>query len=153
MYWQKELETMPASTRDTLQLQRLQETVRRASTSPYYQQLFQDHHIRAKDVGHLDDIRKLPFTTKQDLRHGYPYGFLTVPREDIIRLHSSSGTTGQATVVFHTSRDIQDWANLMARCMYMTGARRSDVFSKYDRLWHVYRRIRVFIMAQNDWVC
>lgn len=128
MYWEKERETMTASARDTLQLQRLQDTVQRAATSAYYQKFFREHNMSAEDLRHRDDIRKFPFTTKQDLRDGYPYGFLTVPREDIVRLHSSSGTTGQATVVFHTSHDIRDWANLMARCMYMTGARKSDVF-------------------------
>ena len=128
MYWQKDVETMPISALRALQLQRLKETVRRASNSPYYQQLFQEHGVVAEDLRQIDDIHKFPFTTKQDLRNGYPYGFLTVAKDEVVRLHSSSGTTGQATVVFHTTHDIQDWANLMARCMYMTGARKSDVF-------------------------
>ena len=128
MYWQKDIETMPVQELQSLQIQRLKNIAIKASSSPYYQKLFQDNGVSAEDIQHLDDLQKLPFTSKQDLRNGYPYGFLTVEKEDIVRLHSSSGTTGQATVVFHTSNDIQDWANLMARCMYMTGARKSDVF-------------------------
>ncbi|GAK53191.1 phenylacetate-CoA ligase [Candidatus Moduliflexus flocculans] len=128
MYWQQELETMPVEALRALQLSRLQTSVRRAITSPYYQQLYQQRGITADDLNTLDDVKRLPFTTKQDLRNGYPYGFLTVPKTEVVRLHSSSGTTGQATVIFHTAADIRDWANLMARCMYMTGARNSDVF-------------------------
>jgi phenylacetate-CoA ligase len=128
MYWEKELETMSAASLHTLQLQRLQQTLQRAVTSPYYRQMYQDAGLSVEAVQTLEDVRKLPFTTKQDLRQGYPYGFLTVPRDEIVRLHSSSGTTGQATVIFHTAHDIDDWANLMARCMYMTGTRKADVF-------------------------
>jgi len=128
MYWQHELETMPVEALRVLQFSRLQTSLRRALASPYYQQLYQQHGMTAEDIQTLDDVRRLPFTTKQDLRNGYPYGFLTVPKTDVVRLHSSSGTTGQATVIFHTAADIRDWANLMARCMYMTGARNSDVF-------------------------
>jgi phenylacetate-CoA ligase len=128
MYWEKEIETMPVSDLQSLQLQRVKHSFRRAMTSPYYREMFNKHGIAEDDIQTLDDFRKLPFTTKQDLRNGYPYGFLTVEKEEVVRLHSSSGTTGQATVIFHTADDIRDWANLMARCMYMTGARKSDVF-------------------------
>jgi len=128
MYWQKEIETMSVSELRTLQLRRFKKTMLRALTSPYYRRMYQDTGVVADEIQTLDDVQKLPFTTKQDLRKGYPYGFLTVEKEEVIRLHSSSGTTGQATVIFHTASDIDDWANLMARCMYMTGARKSDVF-------------------------
>lgn len=128
MYWEKDIETMPVSELRLLQLERLKNTVSRAAASPYYQEMFRKHGISAEAIRDLSDVRKLPFTTKQDLRNGYPYGFLTVEKDETVRLHSSSGTTGQATVVFHTTNDIRDWANLMARCMYMTGARKSDVF-------------------------
>ena len=128
MYWEKELETLAQEQLESLQLERLRRTLERAITSPYYQDMYRKHGLAAQDVQNIDDIRKLPFTVKQDLRDGYPYGFLTVEKDDIVRLHSSSGTTGQATVIFHTRHDIHDWANLMARCMYMTGARKSDVF-------------------------
>ena len=69
-----------------------------------------------------------PFITKDTLREHYPYGFVAVPREQLVRMHSSSGTTGRATVIFHTARDIHEWAGLVARCMYMTGVRPGDVF-------------------------
>ncbi len=128
MYWQQEIETMPVEALRALQRSRVQTAARRAITSPYYQQFYQRHGVTADDIKTLDDVRRLPFTTKQDLRNGYPYGFLTVPKTDVVRLHSSSGTTGQATVIFHTAADIRDWANLMARCMYMAGARNADVF-------------------------
>jgi phenylacetate-CoA ligase len=128
MYWEKEIETISMLGLRALQLQRLKRTMSLALTSPYYRQMYQEAGIVADDIHTLDDVRKLPFTTKQDLRNGYPYGFLTVEQEEVVRLHSSSGTTGQATVIFHTRSDIEDWANLMARCMYMTGARKSDVF-------------------------
>ena len=128
MYWDQAIETMPLSALRDLQVQRLKTSVRRAATSPYYHQMYQDHHLHVEDVRTVEDIRHLPFTTKHDLRSGYPYGFLTVPKDEVVRMHSSSGTTGQATVIFHTSHDIDDWADLMARCMYMTGARKSDVF-------------------------
>ncbi len=128
MYWEQDIETMPVAALQSLQAQRLQEVVRRAATSPYYHTFFKTHGVDVTSFKGRDDVKYLPFTTKQDLRDGYPYGFLSVGKDDLVRLHSSSGTTGQATVIFHTRNDIRDWANLMARCMYMTGARKSDVF-------------------------
>jgi phenylacetate-CoA ligase len=76
----------------------------------------------------LDDVRRIPFTTKDDLRASYPDGMLALPRERMVRLHASSGTTGSPTVIMHTRNDIETWADLMARCMYMVGVRPSDVF-------------------------
>ncbi len=128
MYWEKEFETLAREHLDAVQLERLKRTLERAGTSPYYHEMYQKQGVAVQDIQSIEDVRKLPFTSKQDLRDGYPYGFLTVERDEIVRLHSSSGTTGQATVIFHTIHDIRDWANLMARCMYMTGARKSDVF-------------------------
>ncbi|MCP4406153.1 MAG: phenylacetate--CoA ligase [bacterium] len=128
MYWEKAVETMQVAALRTLQEERLKGILQRTLRSPYYQKLFHTHGVAAQDFKTLGDLRKLPFTTKQDLRNGYPYGFLTVDREEIVRLHSSSGTTGQATVIFHSIKDIRDWSNLMARCMYMTGMRKTDVF-------------------------
>ena len=128
MYWQHDIETMPVERLRALQLERLQTVARRAALSPYYRAMYQQRGITADDITSLGDLRHLPLTSKHDLRSGYPYGFLTVPKDDVVRLHSSSGTTGQATVMFHTAADIRDWANLMARCMYMTGARKTDVF-------------------------
>ncbi len=128
MYWEQDIETMPIAALQALQTQRLQQVVRRAATSQYYRTFFERHGVEIESLYSLDDVKHFPFTTKQDLRDGYPYEFLTVERDDIVRLHSSSGTTGQATAIFHTRNDIHDWANLMARCMYMAGARKSDVF-------------------------
>jgi phenylacetate-CoA ligase len=76
----------------------------------------------------LEGLAALPFTTKADLRDGFPYGFLAVPLDEVVRLHSSSGTTGNPTVIYHTQEDIAAWQDLMARCMYMAGMRRHDVF-------------------------
>ncbi|HGJ67648.1 TPA: phenylacetate--CoA ligase [bacterium] len=128
MFWEKDIETMNISEMKELQLDRLRTTLIRANSTPYYKQLFKDIGFNPSDVKNLEDIQKLPFTTKNDLREHYPYGFLAVPRDEIVRMHSSSGTTGRATVVFHTLNDINNWANLVARSMYMTGARKSDVF-------------------------
>lgn len=128
MYWDQTIETLPRTELRALQAQRLKSSLQRAVTSPYYAGMYRNHGVDLDTIHSVDDIRRLPFTTKQDLRDGYPYGFLTVPQDDVVRMHSSSGTTGQATVIFHTARDIDDWAGLMARCMYMTGARKSDVF-------------------------
>jgi len=72
--------------------------------------------------------KKIPLTTKDDLREHWPYGFLAVSKDELVRMHSSSGTTGRATVIFHTIDDIKEWTNIVARSMYMTGMRRSDVF-------------------------
>ena len=81
-----------------------------------------------ESIRSLDDVRRLPFTTKQDLRDNYPFGFAAVPLEKCIRLHSSSGTTGTPIVVLHTRKDIDEWANAMARCMWMVGLRPTDIF-------------------------
>ncbi len=128
MYWDQAIETMPISELRAIQVQRLKASLQRALTSPYYRRMYQDLHLDVEDIRTVADIRRLPFTTKHDLRNGYPYEFLTVPKDAVVRMHSSSGTTGQATVIFHNTHDIDDWAELMARCMYMTGARRTDVF-------------------------
>lgn len=81
-----------------------------------------------EDIRSLDDLRKIPFTTKQDLRDNYPFGLAAVPMSEVVRLHSSSGTTGTPTVILHTQKDLDEWANAVARCLYMVGLRRGDVF-------------------------
>ncbi len=127
-FWNHERETLSRGKLEELQLDLLKETLQRALNSPFYRKKFEELGISLSDIQTISDIRKLPFTTKQDLREWYPYGFLTVPREQLVRLHVSSGTTGQATAVFYTRADLESWAELMARCMYMTGARPGDVF-------------------------
>lgn len=128
MFWEKDIETMDVNELRELQLDRLRTILIRANATPYYSQIYKQIGFDPSDVKSLDDIQGLPFTSKNELREHYPYGFLAVPRDEIVRMHSSSGTTGRPTVVFHTMRDIDNWANLVARSIYMAGARRSDVF-------------------------
>ncbi len=127
-YWQEELEALGRNDLKRLQVQRLNETIGHAARSPFYGELFKQKNINAGDIKDISQIRNLPFTTKQDLRNGFPYGFLTLPKKEIIRLHSSSGTTGNPTVIFHNRHDIQSWANLMARSLFCAGIRDTDVF-------------------------
>lgn len=128
MYWEKEIETLERSQLEALQLEKLKKTIQRASKSQYYGKLFREMGFSPEDLKSLDDIREIPPTTKDDLREHWPYGFISVPKDELVRMHSSSGTTGKATVVFHTQNDLNVWTNLLARCMFMTGMRKSDVF-------------------------
>lgn len=128
MYWDNEIETIERQALWDLQLARLKATIQQATKSLHYGRIFTECGINADAVESIEDICKLPMTTKDDLRDNWPYGFLAASRDDIVRMHSSSGTTGRATVVFHTAADIDQWAGLVARSMYMTGMRKSDVF-------------------------
>ncbi len=128
MYWEKEIETMDRAELSKLQAARLGETLERARKSPHYKRYFEEMGLEIGRIRTVADVERLPLTTKEDLRENWPYGFLACSRDELIRMHSSSGTTGRATVVFHTASDIEAWANLVARSMYMTGIRRSDVF-------------------------
>ena len=128
MYWEKDTETMGRTELEALQLERLRETVGRAVKSPYYEKIFRERGIDPAAVKTIRDVEKLPLTTKDDLRDQWPYGFLAVSRDELVRMHSSSGTTGRATVIFHTADDIGHWTNIVARSMYMTGMRKQDVF-------------------------
>ena len=117
-------ETLDRESLEALQLERLRDTVARAADAPAYRgKLIDPSSIRS-----LDDVRRLPLTSKDDLRAGYPDQFLCRPHADMVRLHTSSGTTGTPTAVFHTKADIDTWASLMARCMHMAGMRPADVF-------------------------
>lgn len=113
---------------EALQLERLKKTVRHCYTNAFYKKRFDEMGITPDDIQTLDDVRKLPFTTKQDLRDNYPFGLACVPLEKCTRLHSSSGTTGNPTVILHTQKDIDEWANAVARCLHMVGLRPTDVF-------------------------
>ena len=128
MFWEREIETMPVRELRRLQLSRLQKSLRQAEKSAAYAKIFKTHRISPGKIKTLDDLKRLPFTTKEDLRKHFPFGFIAVPQDKIVRVHSSSGTTGRATAVFHTPGDLDGWANLVARCMYMAGVRRDDVF-------------------------
>ena len=128
MYLHKEMETMTRPEIEKLQLERLQKTVKHCMNSPFYKKRFEEINLKPEDIQSLDDLRKIPFTTKQDLRDTYPFGIASVPLEKTTRLHSSSGTTGNPTVILHTQKDLDEWANAVARCLHMVGLRPSDVF-------------------------
>ena len=128
MFWQKDLETMTASELEAYQLKKLQETVSAAQQSPYYAELFKKKGLSTASLSSVEDINLFPMTTKEDLRENFPYGFLTVPLVDTVRLHCSSGTTGNPTVIFHNRHDLDSWANLVARSLFAAGARSTDVF-------------------------
>jgi phenylacetate-CoA ligase len=130
MYWNREIETMPRRELEKLQLDRLNASVERAARSPFYAPRLTGKGVAPGGLGSLEEIASLPFTTKDDLRSDevHPYGFLTVDRKELIRLHSSSGTTGRPTTIFHTRRDIDTWSDLVARCLTMAGVRAGDVF-------------------------
>jgi phenylacetate-CoA ligase len=122
------METMTRPEIEKLQLERLQKTVRHCMNSPFYKKRFEENNLKPEDIKTLDDLRKIPFTTKQDLRDTYPFGIASVPLEKATRLHSSSGTTGNPTVILHTQKDLDEWANAVARCLHMVGLRPTDVF-------------------------
>jgi phenylacetate-CoA ligase len=126
MYWDKDAETMGRERLARTQLEGINATVRAAGRCPFYGQ--QAAAGRLFEISSLDELSRLPFTQKADLRGAFPYGFLAVDREEVVRLHSSSGTTGNPTVVFHTRGDIERWGDLIARCMYAAGTRPADVF-------------------------
>ena len=121
-------ETLSREELDRLQVTRLREIMARAARSPFYAKKLVEAGVGPNDIKSPEDIRRLPVTTKHDLRESYPYGLLTVPTSELVRLHASSGTTGSPTAVFYTKKDIETWASLMARCMHMCGVRPSDVF-------------------------
>ena len=127
-YFNPEVETLSEEGLRAIQLERLQKTVRHCMNSPFYQKKFQELSVSPEDIKTLDDISKLPFTSKEDLRENYPFGLACVPLKDCVRLHSSSGTTGNPTVVLHTQKDLDEWANAVARCLWMVGSRPEDVF-------------------------
>lgn len=128
MYWDCEYETMPREQLREIQLERLKETVRRVYDKvPFYRRLFDERGIVPSDIKTLDDVKHLPFTVKQDLRDNYPFGLFAVPREEVVRVHASSGTTGKPTVVGYTKNDIEMWSGLVARAITMAGGTRGDV--------------------------
>lgn len=119
-------ELLPREEIDNLQIVRLRATVERAMRSPHYGKLLKGFDVDS--IRSRDDLRRLPLTTKQDLRDNYPYGLVTCDQEELVRLHASSGTTGNPTVVFYTQNDLNTWADLMARSMHIAGVRPTDRF-------------------------
>jgi phenylacetate-CoA ligase len=128
IYWEQELETLPRQELEELQLQRLSRTVERAQSVPFYQEAFKNNSLAPEKVKSLDSIREFPFTVKEDLRERWPYGMLAVPLVDCVRVHASSGTTGEAVAVIHTKNDLEAWGNQVARCLYAVGVRKTDIF-------------------------
>ncbi len=128
MIWVEEVESLPRLGLESIQLKRLQGLVERvyATVAPYREKMIAAG-IKPEDVRSLDDLKRLPFTTKDDLRDNYPFGLFTVPLEEVIRVHASSGTTGKPTVVGYTENDIELWASVMARCLAMAGVTRGDM--------------------------
>lgn len=128
MYWEKALETLDRTSLENLQWDRLATTLRRAASAPSYRESPEIRHALASGVRSAEALRALPFTTKDDLRNSFPWGYLAVEQREVVRLHSSSGTTGNPSVIFHTPHDLASWANLMARSLYSAGVRDTDVF-------------------------
>ncbi len=126
-----ELEAIETASRDEIaatQLQRLRATLARVYENvPHYRQAFDAKGVRPSDLKSLDDLAKFPFTTKADLRAHYPFGMFAVPRQQVVRVHASSGTTGKPTVVGYTQGDIDRWAQLMARSIHASGGRAGDM--------------------------
>jgi len=121
-------ETMPREDLEAIQLRRLQATIERIYYNvPFYRKSLDENNIKPADIQSLDDLKRLPFTTKQNLRDNYPFGMFAVPMDNIVRIHASSGTTGKPTVVGYTARDIKTWSELMARSLAAGGASRGDI--------------------------
>ena len=141
MYWQKEIETMDRKDLVKFQLERLKQTIELAGNSPFYHKIFKEKGITPDSFQSLEDLQKLPFTTKDDLRNNYPFGLAAIPLQKCVRIHSSSGTTGNPTVVLHSAKDLDQWANQVARCTAGGGRRGHGGRRGADllRLRHVYR--------------
>jgi phenylacetate-CoA ligase len=128
MYWDKRIETLKPGDLQELQFKRLKKTLGLVENVAFYRKLLFGAGVKISAIKTLDDIQKIPFTKKQDLRDGYPFGFIAVPMKKIVRIHTTSGTTGKPTVVAYTQQDIDTWANLIARNMTMVGVGKDDIF-------------------------
>lgn len=124
----KRFKNMSRDQIEVFQSEALRTSVTHAAKSPWYASKFKELKLEPGDIKSQDDITRLPFTTKDDLRLSYPTQMLTADPVDIIRMHTSSGTTGKPTAIFHTAQDVANWAELMARSLYIAGARPNDVF-------------------------
>ncbi|MDR0503270.1 MAG: phenylacetate--CoA ligase [Treponema sp.] len=128
-YRDPEIEKMPREELLALQLQKLKTEIEIALRTPFYKERLSKAGIKSRDdIRTLDDLNRIPFTTKNDLRDGFPYGFLAIPKEEVVRLHASSGTTGVPTTIYFSRSDLKNWAGFMARCIYGAGCNKTDVF-------------------------
>jgi phenylacetate-CoA ligase len=128
-FWNKEIETADRRTLEHIQLSRLRDSVDGALKTPFYQKRLARTGLRSgQDLRGLEDLQRIPFTVKDDLRLSFPYGLLAVDRREVVRIHSSSGTTGIPTVIYYTADDLDRWTDLIARSITATGATDEDVF-------------------------
>ncbi|MFI3331510.1 MAG: phenylacetate--CoA ligase [Rikenellaceae bacterium] len=128
-FYQPEIEQISREELKKLQSERLIQSLKVAVQSPFYKEFYQSKGVDIESIKSVDDIQKLPFTTKDNLRENYPFGLVSDNmRNKIVRLHSSSGTTGNPTVICHSQHDLEQWSNRVARCLYMVGLREGDVF-------------------------
>lgn len=127
--WNRSLESLDRESIGKIQLERLRLTVRRSyERVPFYHSALKGRGLSPDDIRSIDDLRRLPMVSKDDLRESYPFGLLAVPREECVRVHASSGTTGKPTLVLYTREDLQNWTEIICRCLFMSGLRRGDVF-------------------------
>ena len=125
--WEKQAETMSRDELEGLQAERLRATLKQVCRVRFYQKAFQDRGISPEDIRSVEDLVHFPFTVKDDLREDYPYGLFAVPLSNVVRIHSSSGTTGSPTVVGYTKRDLETWTGLIARVLTASGVTREDI--------------------------
>jgi len=128
-FWNIEIETMPRDVLEQMQLQRLRRIIEQAFKTPFYQKRLTRNGIQSPDdIRILQDLQKIPFAVKDDLRQSFPKGLLSVDMEDVVRIHSSSGTTGIPTVIYYTRDDLNAWTDILARSIVATGCTPKDVF-------------------------
>ena len=128
MIYDEEFETLPREALEAIQLRRLQHLAERVyATVPFYKKAFDEKGVKPDHIRSLEDLQKLPFTMKQDLRDNYPFAMFATPMENVVRIHASSGTTGKPTVVGYTRRDIVTWSELMARTLAAAGTHKEDI--------------------------
>ncbi len=128
MFWNEKTETLKKKDLETIQLKRLKKTIAQVQNVAFYRNAFRQAGIIPGSIRTLDDVRRVPFTRKQDLRDGYPFGFFAVPLSKVVRIHTTSGTTGKPTVVGYTRKDLDTWAELIARNLTMVGLKEGDIF-------------------------
>jgi len=128
MIWDEEMECITRDDLEEIQIKRLQDTLKRVYENvPYYKRKFEENSIYPEDIESLDDIKRLPYTTKDDLRKVYPFGMFAAPKKKIIEVHTSSGTTGKPVVSGYTKKDIKIWSEVMARGLTMMGVTEDDI--------------------------
>lgn len=128
MFWNREMETISGADLEALQLSRLKWTVHHSQNVEFYRRKFNDAGVTPDDIKTLDDVEKLPFTYKKELRDAYPFGNIAVPMKQVVRIHTTSGTTGKPTVVSYTRQDLDNWSELIARNLTMIGLTDEDIF-------------------------